>query len=267
MHKETGKTQTLNCNLDPARAQSLHHSLARIGAPPKTGDALPPFWHQIYFWDTRPPAELGRDGHPKTGSFIPDLGLPRRMWAGGDLAFAHPVRIGAPAVKTTTLESVTEKTGRTGPLAFVTLRHDIHQNGTLCMTENQHLVYRQDPTQPQTTPLTKQARTDETNAQTNSFNSTLLFRYSALTNNGHRIHYDLDYATQIEGYTGLVVHGPLLAQLLMDLAQRHLGPLRKFSFRAVSPLMHTESASFCIKDSELWVRAPDGRLCMEATAN
>jgi 3-methylfumaryl-CoA hydratase len=267
MHKETGKTQTRNCTLDPAQAISLHNTLALDGPAPRAGDPLPPFRHWIYFRDTQPPENLGRDGHPKPGGFIPDTGLPRRMWAGGDLVFHTPLRIGTPAQKTTTLKSITRKTGRTGPLAFITLHHAIHQNGTLCLTEQQHLVYREDYNPDHPAPVPPTAPTDETHRETRAFNTTLLFRYSALTDNGHRIHYDADYARTVEGYAGLVTHGPLLAQMLMDLAQHHLGPLKGFRFRATAPLTVGKPATLCIRDNNLWVRGPKGTLHMTATAN
>lgn len=266
MHEAVGRTQTLSCALDPARAAALHVTLDRPGDPPGAGDPLPPFWHQIYFWDARRPDRLGPDGHPATGSgLIPDLGLPQRMWAGGRLTFHAAPRLGTPASKTTTVEAVTEKTGRSGRLAFVTLRHEIAQEGTLCVTEHQDLVYREPPQQraPVTPP---QAPTDEQESIACRFDTTLLFRYSALTFNGHRIHYDADYARETEGYAGLVVHGPLLAQLLIHLAEDSLGRLAAFAFRGTSALTHIEAATLCQKGPRLWVRAGDGRQCMEATA-
>lgn len=266
MHEATQKTQTISCALDPARAAALHATLGLSGAPPGPGDSLPPFWHQIYFWDAQPPAMLGADGHPKTGTgLIPDLGLPRRMWAGGRLAFHAPLLVGQPAEKTTTVENVAEKTGRSGKLGFVTLRHELRQNGTSCVTEHQDLVYRAPVTGQ--TPAPPRARSDEDLAEEIRFTTTLLFRYSALTFNGHRIHYDADYARGAEGYAGLVVHGPLLAQLLMALAERRLGALQSFTFRATSALMDFESATLCwSNDKSLWVRGPGGRQCMTATA-
>jgi len=268
MHEATGKTQTLNDRIDPARAVAMHATLGLDGPPPGTGDPLPPFWHQAYFWTALPPDMLGADGHPKTGTgLIPDLGLAQRMWAGGRLEFTTPLRIGEDAERVTTVESVTEKTGRSGRLGFVTLRHEFRQNGALALTEWQDIVYREPP-QDRSAIAPPIARTDETLSETHSFNPTLLFRYSALTFNGHRIHYDQDYARQVEGYTGLVVHGPLLAQMLMHLAERQLGGLNTFSFRATSALMHHETADFCwSKDGAMWVRGPDGRQCMQATAS
>ena len=252
--------------LDPARASAC---AASLGLPLRlqTGDPLPPFFHQLYFWQAEPPEALGRDGHPAKGSaLIPDFGLPRRMWAGGRLAFHAPLLAGQSAEKQTTVENAEQKQGRTGPLAFVTLRHNIFQDGALKLTEYQDLVYREDPSPDAPAPVPPKAATDETVSEHHSFDSTLLFRYSALTFNGHRIHYDETYAREVEHYSGLVVHGPLLAQRLMLMATEHLGPLKAFSFRASSPLMHTETASLCLKGTSLWVRAPDGRQIMTAEA-
>ena len=252
--------------IDPARARALQ---AALGADPtiEPGSPLPPFFEQLYFWETRPPAELGRDGHPRTGQgLIPDMGLPRRMWAGGRLRFDVPLRAGRATEKHSFVDKVTRKQGRTGPLAFVTLRHEFIQDGQICRTEWRDLVYREDPAPDQPKPVPPMARTDEESAIEAQFDTTLLFRYSALTFNGHRIHYDLDYTRDVEGYAGLVVHGPLLAQRLMLMAEAELGPLKAFAFRATSPLVHFETATFCRKGTALWVRGPDGRQCMQATA-
>ncbi|MEO0937684.1 MAG: acyl dehydratase [Pseudomonadota bacterium] len=240
--------------MDPARADAL---LAALGRAPLDGDVLPPFFHHLYFWEPQPPSGLGRDGHPKVGGVIPDLGLPRRMWAGGRLAFEAPLRVGLPAERRTFVDTTAHKQGRSGQLGFVTLRHEIWQGGTLCVTEHQDLVYREEVSG--TRPVPPVA--PEGGAQREvRFDSTLLFRYSALTLNGHRIHYDETYARGVEGYDGLVVHGPLLAQLLMLEA----GPLRTFAFRATAPLMHSEPAVLCRDGASMWVRGPDGRLCMTA---
>ena len=259
-------TEKLTDVLDPARAAALQVALGQAGDI-AAGTPLPPFFHQIYFWAPQPPGGLGRDGHPKTGQgLIPDLGLPRRMWAGGRLTFHKPLIAGRAAEKVSRVEAVDRKTGRSGPLGFVTLRHEILQDGTPCLSEWQDLVYREDPDPNAPRPDAPEARTDETDAREARFDSTLLFRYSALTLNGHRIHYDLDYARDVEGYDGLVVHGPLLAQLMILMATELMGPLATFAFRAASPLMHSESATICRNGQDLWVRGPNGRLCMSATA-
>jgi 3-methylfumaryl-CoA hydratase len=255
----------LTDTLDPARATALQ---ATLGQKPSVaaGSELPPFFHHLYFWSPQTPDQLGRDGHPKVGGLIPDMGLPRRMWAGGRLEFHTPLAAGTQAEKRTVCENSEVKAGRSGPLGFVTLRHEFRQNGALCLTEWQDLVYREDPSANVARPVAPQARVDETHRREVDFDSTVLFRYSALTFNGHRIHYDLDYAREVEGYDGLVVHGPLLAQLLMLFAQDQIGPLAQFSFRASSPLMHFEQAILCRNGADMWVRGPDGRQCMSAQA-
>ena len=261
------KTEVIHDVMDPARGATLQTAMdlpvtVTMGAP------LPPFFHQIHFWAPEPPTRLGRDGHPKTGiGLIPDLGLPRRMWAGGRLSFSAPLLAGIPAEKHTSILKVSRKDGRTGPLGFVTLLHEIRQNGALCLSEEQDLVYREDPDPAAPKPVPPVAATDEDRAETAAFTTTLLFRYSALTMNGHRIHYDGDYTRSVEGYPGLVTHGPLLAQLLMLMAERKMGPLTSFAFRATAPVTVDETVTLCWKqDGTLWVRGADGRQCMEAKA-
>ncbi|MFC2966969.1 FAS1-like dehydratase domain-containing protein [Acidimangrovimonas pyrenivorans] len=263
MHPSVGTSLTTTDPLDPARAQAF---CATLGLPYDPAAPLPPFAHQVYFWTALPEAELGRDGHPKTGGFIPDLGLPRRMWAGGRLAFHAPLFAGRPALRVTTIEAVTEKSGRTGPLAFVTLRHEISQDGQTCLTEWQDLVYREDPAPGAPQPVPPEAPVEAEQSLKRAFSTTTLFRYSALTFNGHRIHYDLDYCREVEGYPGLIVHGPLLAQVLMLMAEEHLGSLSGFRFRATAPLFHFEQARFARRGNRLWVAGPDGRQCMAAEA-
>ncbi len=251
--------------IDPARATALNVTLGRVGTF-AAGDPLPPFYHQIYFWEPVGATGLGRDGHPRVGGLIPDMGLPRRMWAGGRLAFKAALRAGVPAEKRSSVESQTHKEGRSGPLGFVTLHHQIWQDDRLCLTEWQDLVYRDDPDPKAPRNPAPEARQDEQSVRVRAFDSTMLFRYSALTFNGHRIHYDETYAKSVEGYDGLVVHGPLLAQLLMLMAEEEMGPLSSFSFRATSALMHTEDATICRNGQDLWVRGPDGRQNMQAQA-
>ncbi|APX22441.1 MAG: acyl dehydratase [Rhodobacteraceae bacterium] len=248
--------------MDPARANAL---LIALGRPERLseGDPLPPFFHQLHFWDAQPPEALGRDGHPRVGGLIPDLGLPRRMWAGGELRFHAPLRAGIAAEKRSVCENVTRKTGRSGPLGFVTLRHEVRQGGTLCVVDRQDLVYREDPAPDGRQPVPPRARTDEEKARHAAFDSTQLFRYSALTFNGHRIHYDADYCREVEGYPAPVVHGPLLAQLLMLMAEER-APLRGFTFRASAPVVLGETVTLCLKGSSAWIRGADGRQCMNA---
>lgn len=270
MQSAIGKTRNITDRLDPARAAALHATLGRDGPPPQAGDPLPPFWHYIQFWEPAPPATLGRDGHPKPGDFIPDTGLPRRMWAGGRLEFLHPPILGRTAEKTSTIAAIDHKSGRSGDLAIVRIDHEITQSGKTCIRECQDLVYRADPDPAAATSTPPTAPGAEAHRRRVTFDSTLLFRYSALTFNGHRIHYDRDYCTKVEGYPGLVVHGPLLAQLLIHEAEALLGGLKSFEFRATAPLFDFEPAELCARPDgdalSLWVRAPDGRQCMSATA-
>jgi 3-methylfumaryl-CoA hydratase len=245
--------------LDPARAEALAVVLGEMFDPEAP---LRPFAHQVYFWDLAPEAGLGHDGHPKTGGLIPDFGLPRRMWAGGRILFHGPLLPGRKAEKRTVCESAVRKAGRSGPLAIVTLRHEIRQGGALRVTEWQDLVYRAalDAGAPRPTP--PEAPEDEEAAEARVFTATTLLRYSALMMNGHRIHYDLGHAAA-EGYSGLVVHGPLLAQHLLSMVEP---PPARFAYRATSPLIAGERAEFCRKGARLWVRGADGRLCMTAEA-
>ena len=252
--------------LDVARANALNATLGRETRL-QEGDPLPPFFHQAYFWDPQVPSALGRDGHPKVGGLIPDFGLPRRMWAGARLTFEAPLRAGLPAERVTRVDSVVSKQGRSGQLGFVTLRHDIWQGGQICVQEWQDLVYRADHDPMATSPEPPQARPDADVAQPMSFTTTQLFRYSALTFNGHRIHYDLDYARDVEGYSHLVVHGPLLAQMLVLMAESALGSLAVFEFRGTAALTLDRSARMCRNGSDLWVQGEDGVLYMTARAS
>jgi len=243
--------------LETARANALLATLGRAERLVR-GDALPPFFHQVYFWDPQGPEGLGRDGHPAVGAgLIPDMGLPRRMWAGGDLRFHAPLLAGVAAEKRSRRVSAVRKTGRSGPLALVTLEHEIWQDGSVCVTDRQDLIYRAEvvPGAPQ--PVPPKAPDAAVVTRDVRFDPTLLFRYSALTFNGHRIHYDAPYARDVEGYAGLVVHGPLLAQMMMLLIAEQ-GPLRRFAFRATAPLTADEPAALCLSDARAWVRGAAG---------
>jgi len=263
MSTQRNQTQTLTDVMDVARARALQ---ATLGQTPSLsfGDRLPPFAHQIYFWDPQTPAALGRDGHPAKGDFIPDLGLPRRMWAAGKVVFHNPLLAGSKAERTSMIEAITRKDGRSGPLAFVRIRHDIRQRAALAVTEWQELVYR--PDGPGFERTSEMAPTDETAARAVTYDSTQLFRYSALTFNGHRIHYDADYAREVEGYRGLVVHGPLHGHMLMALAEEQLGHLTEFTYRAHAPVCTNETVNYCWRDGTVWARGSDGRLVMSAQA-
>lgn len=236
------------------------------------GDALPPLWHWLYFLQTARIGNLGRDGHPARGGFLPPVALPRRMWAGSRFGFATPLRIGDIATRTSTIKDVTLKQGRSGALCFVTVHHAFDVDGTAAFWEEHDIVYREDPAQGETPVPTGPVGTDWDVTERITPSEVLLFRYSALTFNGHRIHYDRAYAREVEGHAGLVVHGPLLATLLVDLAQRTSegAAPRSFTFRAHSPLFDT--APFTLhagRDGDattLAAATPGGQLAMQATA-
>lgn len=226
-----GRTEEREDRLDPARSNVL---LAAIGRPAamKDGDSLPALHHWLHFWETRTPSETGADGHPRRGGFLPPVPLPRRMWAGGRLIFHAPLILGEPVRKVSIIRSMTAKSGRSGDLVFVTLSHALHGQRGLAIEEEQDLVYREGGGSASPEPEAAMAAPVETIMP----DPVMLFRYSALTMNGHRIHYDRPYATGIEGYPGLVVQGPLQATLLAALAERELGgQLRTFRFRGLAP--------------------------------
>jgi 3-methylfumaryl-CoA hydratase len=237
---------------------------------------LPPLWHWAYFWTAAPQSELGPDGHPARGGFLPPVPLPRRMWAGGRLTFAKPLQVELDATRNSQVANVSTKHGATGPLVFVTVRHELVQEGALCVTEEHDIVYRDLPQPGTPAPAPKMAPPDSDAAWSRTItpDPVLLFRYSALTFNGHRIHYDRSYVTEVEGYPGLIVHGPLIATLLVDLLQRNLPQARmaSFSFRAVGPLFDIEPFTVCgSPDADghtvrLWARNMRGELAMQAEA-
>jgi 3-methylfumaryl-CoA hydratase len=235
-------------------------------------DALPPLWHWIFFTPKAPASDIGADGHPRRGGFLPPVPLPRRMWAGGRLSWHEPLRIGDPVTRTSRIERVSEREGRSGALVFVTVRHDIAGPRGLAVTEEHDIVYRGLPREGAAAPVAQSAPADESFSREVVPDPVLLFRYSALTFNGHRIHYDRSYATQAEGYPGLVVHGPLIATLLMQLArsQRPGQAVRRFEFKAVHPVFDIHRFHVCGRDDgpgrlALWARDHEGHLAMHAT--
>ncbi|MGI9388676.1 MAG: FAS1-like dehydratase domain-containing protein [Boseongicola sp.] len=254
-------TKTLTDRVDPARATALFATLD-IERSADIGTVLPPLSHLAFFWDPVPESGLGRDGHAQLGGLIPDLGLPLRMWAGGRLKFHAPFRAGIAAERVSRPTGVTQKEGRSGKLAFVTLRHEIRQRGAPVVTEDQNIVYREAGAI-SGEPPNETGEADERRAL--KLSEITLFRYSALTFNAHRIHYDADYCRD-EGYAGQVIHGPLLAMQLAMFAEEHLGGLKQFSFRATSPLVLGDVAWLCRAGSRYWIEGPRRRVCMSAEA-
>lgn len=234
------------------------------------GYPLPPLWHWAYFTPDARQSELGPDGHPKRGGFLPPVELPNRMWAGGRFAFLRPLQVGETARRVSRILRCEAKASRHGPLVFVTVRHAIASANGPALDEEHDIVYRQ-PAPRGTPPAGETAPADADFRRPIQPDPVLLFRYSALTFNGHRIHYDHPYVTQVEGYPGLVVHGPLTATLLLE-AFRAAHPdkiIECFDYRAVGPLFDTAAFDVCGRvtgptSAELWTDCA-GRLTMRAS--
>lgn len=271
-----GRGATVTETADGERAARLATLLGRDGdqtAP------LFPLGHWLHFSeDDVPTSELGADGHVALGGFMPPLPLPRRMWAGSKLEFHAPILPGQAIKRRTTIESVTEKTGGTGPLCFVVLRHEITADGAPATTDRHTIVYREAASAPQGS-AAKPPRNDAPPPEGWDWmtsvrpNEVMLFRYSALTFNSHRIHYDYPYATEVEGYPGLVTHGPLTATLLLDafIAEHPNARVTAYDFTAKSPLFANEQIHFVGRETEpgihkLHAIARTGKPAISATA-
>lgn len=246
-----GRSEVLTDVIEPARSNALRAALGE-SAPLPSGAPMPLLHHWLYFWNVQPPQSLGSDGHPAKGGFLPPVALPRRMWAGGRLRFFQPLLLGEQATKTSSILKVEAKSGKSGNLVFVTVRHELAGASGTAIEEEQDIVYREPAAPgairmpPADTPAPSAAWRHEV-----SPDSVLLFRYSALTMNGHRIHYDRPYAMDEEGYPALVVHGPLQATLLADLAARNLGrPLTTFDFRGQVPAFDGPALHVCGNPAE-----------------
>jgi 3-methylfumaryl-CoA hydratase len=240
----------------------------------EAGDVVPPLWHWLYFLPIAPLAEVGPDGHPRRGDFLPPVPLPRRMWAGGRLTFHAPLTVGERVIRTSTIANIEDKTGRSGRLVFVTVQHTIEAGDELKIEEEHDIVYRDAPQPGAAAPKAAPAPEGETWSRTINPDPVMLFRYSALTFNGHRIHYDYPYVTEVEGYPDLIVHGPLIATLLVDLVRRELpdATLQSFAFKALRPAFANRPFAVCGKPAadgktlDLWAKDHEGYLTMRATA-
>ncbi len=269
-----GRTETRDDVVTTVPIAALSATLDRDDPAPRTGDAVPPLWHWLYFLPIHPLANAGPDGHPARGGFLPPVALPRRMWAGSRIAFVRPLIVGATISRVSRIVSITGKEGRSGPLVFVVVRHELSDEEGVALTEEHDIVYRGNPTVGDPTPSPPAA--PATAAWTRDIvpDPVLLFRYSALTFNSHRIHYDRSYVTQVEGYPGLVVHGPLIATLLLDHLRRNLprAVVVQFTFRAMSPLFDVAPFAVCGQPERagrsvrLWARDAQGGLAMDALA-
>jgi 3-methylfumaryl-CoA hydratase len=247
--------------------------LDRDGPPFQEGDACPLAIHWCLAPPMVPQSRLGPDGHPARGDFLPPVPLPRRMWAAGRLEFLDALRVGDAVERHSKIADVNVKEGRSGRLCFVTVDHEISASRGLALKECHDIVYRDAPSRDAAKPNAP-AREEPQKAQwseTKCADAVTLFRYSALTFNGHRIHYDRQYVTEVEGYPGLIVHGPLQATLLLEFAASIRGATpRIFSFRALNPLFDGQEFTVNAAESDdgldLWIAGPDGRTTMAGTA-
>ena len=259
-----GRTETAEDTVWPPLITALAATLG-VPAPARV---VPPLWHWMLFQHWVPPEQTGADGHPRRGGFLPALaGLSRRMWAGGRVGFLAPLHVGEAVTRVTTVQSIVEKEGGSGQLIFVTLRHDIAGPRGPVVLEEQDLVYRGMGGEA-VKPAPPAASVEAVASREIVPDSVLLFRYSALTGNSHRIHYDADYVRQEEGYPGLVVHGPLQATWLAALAQEALGGLSRFSYRGRRPAFAGSPLRMEAWDGGAKVRSCDGTgaVCMTAEA-
>lgn len=272
----TGRSETRDDVITPTPVAALAATLDHLPTPVEPGSPLPPLWHWLYFLPLHRQSEIGPDGHARRGGFLPPVPLPRRMWAGSQFEFHSPVQVGQAMQRRSTIEGVTLKQGRTGPLVFVKVRHELRAQAAenLALTEFHDIVYRE-ARQPGDVEPPPQA-VAEPGAWRREIvpDDVLLFRYSALTFNGHRIHYDRRYVTEVEGYPGLIVHGPLIATLLMDLLRRQMpgAEVASFRFKAVRPTFDLHPFSVNGQPSadgrsvRLWGEDHEGWLTMDATA-
>lgn len=248
-------------------AAQIHATVGTPGqAAPVQGDLLPGLWHWCAFPPLTHVTDLGRDGHPGPGALLPPIRLERRMWAGGSLRFHAPLRVGDMLTRRSTVRTVIEKEGATGPLILLTVDHQIFGPRGLAIEERQDIVYLDIPdtfTPPKKRPMPDvQAR--------HAMTPPLLFRYSAVTFNAHRIHYDLDYTRDAEKYPGLVVHGPLQATLLMRHATERQGTMpSQFDFRGVHPMFEGSDLEIAAVEDDgamALYAGQDGHQGMAATA-
>ena len=273
-----GKSESLKDTVTAAPMKALSATLDRPDPVPSSGSFLPELWHWLYFLPHARQSEIGPDGHPKRGGFLPPVPLPRRMWAGSRLEWLKPIQLGDSIERVSKIESVTHKAGRTGDLIFVLVHHEIFNQSGLALIEEHDIVYRDAPGSDDKPVAPTSAPQDAKWTKTITPDDVLLFRYSALTFNGHRIHYDRKYVTEIEGYPGLIVHGPLIATLLVDLIRQSIpdSTLKRFEFRAIRPTFDIHpfkvSASPDLladpsgKTIKVWSEDHEGWLTMQATA-
>ena len=269
-----GRTERRSDVVTAAPLAALAATLDRDDTLPAPGAEVPPLWHWLFFTPLARQSEIGPDGHAKRGGFLPPVPLPRRMWAGGRLEFLQPLQVGDAIVRDSRIVKVDAKSGRSGELVFVTVRHEVSNARGIALTEEHDIVYRDMLVPGAPSPTPQSAPNDPSFSRGVTPDAVLLFRYSALTFNAHRIHYDRAYVTQVEGYPGLIVHGPLIATLLADLVRRELpdAQMRRFTFTAMRPLFDIHAFKLCgriepdARNVTLWARDFEGFLTMQARA-
>jgi 3-methylfumaryl-CoA hydratase len=277
LRKWVGRTETADDVASVFPVAALSATLDRDDPRPRDGDPLPPLWHWLYFLPVYRHSEAGPDGHMRRGGFLPPVPLPRRMWAGSRVRFRRPLRLGDTIRRISTVADITHKSGRSGDLVFVVVRHEVSADDGVAISEEHDIVYREAPSAGASSGESPPAGTQEASPPWErpvQPDPLLLFRYSALTFNGHRIHYDRSYVTAVEGYPGLVVHGPLLATLMLDLVRRECpdATVTTFHFRALRPVFDIAPFTVCGvpdasgKEVTLWVRGADGARAMEGNA-
>jgi 3-methylfumaryl-CoA hydratase len=253
----------------PVRAMTA--TLDRNDPAPARGEPIALGWHWFYFLEAKPASELANDGHAKRGGFLPPVPLSRRMWAGGRIEFRRALRMGESARRDSEIVSVEPKHGKSGDLVFVSVRHTIVGSGEVTAVEEQDIVYREEAKPGESQPPGKTAPAQAAWKRSLVGDPVLLFRYSALLFNAHRIHYDLPYVLEEEHYPGLIVHGPLQATLLLELCRWNSSrPVKQFDYRAMSPVFHTETFSVNGNPSpdgssaEVWTANEKGSIAMHA---
>ena len=271
-----GRSETVVDRIGPTPAMALNAMLDHPPADVPDGTSLPPLWHWLFFLPLHRQSEIGPDGHAKRGGFLPPVPLPRRMWAGSQFEFRAAIRIGDAVERRSTIDDVTSKEGRSGKLVFVKVRHELRCNGATepALVEFHDIVYRESKRATDVEPPPQKAADGAAWKRTIVPDEVLLFRYSALTFNGHRIHYDRKYVTEVEGYPGLIVHGPLIATLLMDLLRREApaADVASFRFKAVRPTFDLHPFQVNGQPSDdgktvrLWAQDHEGWLTMDAVA-
>ena len=269
-----GRSETVHDTLGPTPVLALAATLDHPASPVVAGTPLPPLWHWLYFLPLHRQSEIGPDGHARRGGFLPPVALPRRMWAGSQFEFRAPLRVGDAVARTSIIDKVARKQGRSGELVFVTVRHELRCDGAVdpALVEFHDIVYREARRPADVEPPPPPAPGDARWWRDVVPDDVLLFSYSALTFNGHRIHYDRRYVTEVEGYPGLVVHGPLIATLLLDLLRRELpdAQVAAFQFKALRPTFDGPPLRVCGRREgatvRLWAQDHEGWLTMDATA-